>query len=261
MGNFVRLIESFRKGREGPLGTMRGLMEDVIRRSGIEQMLRKVDPGEEEQLANVEELVSAAAEYDKEHPEGSLDEYLSQVSLVSDADHMAGAGGAVMLMTLHAAKGLEFPVVAMIGLEEGCLPHVRAQNDMDQLEEERRLCFVGITRAQERLILSKAGRRMIRGLSGATVTSQFLAQMPKDKLRVVNLAEDSWDQSERRQDDVQEIEGEFQVGQAVRHPAFGVGKILELSKTGTNTRAIVEFRGMGRKTLILEYARLEAVSS
>jgi DNA helicase-2/ATP-dependent DNA helicase PcrA len=263
MGNFVRLIESFRKGREGPLGTMRGLMEDVIRRSGIEQMLRKIDPNEEEQLANVEELVSSAAEYDKEHPEGSLDEYLSQVSLVSDADHMAGTGGAVTLMTLHAAKGLEFPVVAMIGMEEGCLPHARAQSDGDQLEEERRLCFVGITRAQERLILSKAGRRMIRGLSGATVASQFLAQMPKERLRVVNLAEDSWDQSERGHErvheDVEGVEGEFRVGQMVRHPAFGVGKILEMSKTGANTRAIVEFRGMGRKTLILEYARLEGV--
>ncbi len=176
-GNFVRLIESFRAGREGVRQTMRSLMEDVVRRGGIEQMLRKIDPGEEEQLANVEELISAAAEYDRENPEGSLDDYLCQVSLVSDADHMAGTGGAVTLMTLHAAKGLEFPVVAIIGLEEGCLPHVRAQNDMQQLEEERRLCFVGITRAQNRLILSKAARRTIRGLSGPTVTSQFLAQI------------------------------------------------------------------------------------
>ena len=80
----------------------------------------------EDQLANVDELISSAAEYDKEQPEGSLDEYLAQVSLVSDADHMEGAGGAVTLMTLHAAKGLEFPVVAIIGLEEGCLPHSRA---------------------------------------------------------------------------------------------------------------------------------------
>ncbi len=127
MGNFVRLIESFRKGQDDLNHTMRSLMEDVIRRGGIEQMLRKVDPNEEEQLANVEELVSAAAEYDKENPEGSLDDYLAQVSLVSDADHMAGAGGAVTLMTLHAAKGLEFPVVAIIGLEEGCLPHIRAR--------------------------------------------------------------------------------------------------------------------------------------
>jgi DNA helicase-2/ATP-dependent DNA helicase PcrA len=257
MGSFVRMIESFRKGRDGALGSMKALMEDVIKRSGIEQMLRKVDPNEEEQLANVEELVSAAAEYDKENPEGSLDEYLSQISLVSDADHMAGAGGAVTLMTLHAAKGLEFPVVAMIGMEEGCLPHARAQNDGDQLEEERRLCFVGITRAQDRLILSKAARRMIRGLSGATVASQFLAQMPKEMLRVVNMAEDVHDAPAMGHDD---FGGEFQIGQAVRHPTLGVGKIVDMSNAGTNTRVIVEFRSSGRKTLILEYARLEAVS-
>jgi DNA helicase-2/ATP-dependent DNA helicase PcrA len=252
--NFVQLIESFRAGRDGALGTMRALMEDVIRRGGIEQMLRKVDPGEEEQFANVEELVSAAAEYDKENPEGSLDDYLAQVSLVSDADHMAGSGGAVTLMTLHAAKGLEFPVVAIIGLEEGCLPHIRAQNDIDQLEEERRLCFVGITRAQERLILSKAARRTIRGLSGPTVISQFLAQMPKEMLRIVNHAEDSYDQSEP-------IHADFHVGQAVKHPTFGIGKIVDMSKAGTNTRAIVDFRASGRKTLLLEYARLEPASS
>jgi DNA helicase-2/ATP-dependent DNA helicase PcrA len=251
--NFVRLIESFRASRDGVPQAMRSLMEDVLRRGGIEQMLRKLDPGEEEQLANVEELISAAAEYDKENPEGSLDDYLGQVSLVSDADHLEGTGGAVTLMTLHAAKGLEFPVVAIIGLEEGCLPHARVQTDGDQLEEERRLCFVGITRAQQRLILSKAARRTIRGLSGPTITSQFLAQMPKEMLHLVTHAQTD--------DRPELIHPEFQIGQAVKHPTFGVGKIVDLSKAGTNTRAIVEFRISGRKTLLLEYARLEPASS
>jgi len=103
--------------------SVRAIMETIVQRSGIEAMLRKEDPDAENQLANVNELISSAAEYDKENPEGSLDDYLSQVSLVSDAEHMEGTGGAVTLMTLHAAKGLEFPVVAIIGLEEGCLPH------------------------------------------------------------------------------------------------------------------------------------------
>jgi DNA helicase-2/ATP-dependent DNA helicase PcrA len=250
--NFVRLIESFRTGPDGVHQTMRSLMEGVIRRAGIEQMLRKVDPTEEEQLANVEELVSAAAEYDKENPEGSLDDYLCQVSLVSDADHMAGAGGAVTLMTLHAAKGLEFPVVTIIALEEGCLPHVRAQNDMEQLEEERRLCFVGITRAQQRLILSKAARRTIRGLSGPTVTSQFLAQLPKEMLQIVN-------HTGAPADDLEPTE--FHIGQSVKHPTFGVGKIVELSNSGTTRKAIVDFRISGRKTLLLDFARLEPASS
>ena len=158
---FVELIESF---RAKAAGGVKPLMEDVLTRSGLEAMLRKEDPDAENELANVNELISAAAEYEKENPEGSLEDFLARISLVSDADRLEGAGGSVTLMTLHAAKGLEFPVVAMIGLEEGCLPHSRSQQSADELEEERRLCFVGITRAQEKLILSRAAVRTIRGL-------------------------------------------------------------------------------------------------
>jgi DNA helicase-2/ATP-dependent DNA helicase PcrA len=246
---FAKLIESFRTPADGASHTMRSLMEQVIQRTGIEQMLRKEDPDAEDQLANVAELISAAAEFDKEQPEGSLQDYLAQVSLVSDADHMDGAGGAVTLMTLHAAKGLEFPVVAMIGMEEGCLPHSRAMEDADQLEEERRLCFVGITRARQRLILSKAARRVVRGLSGATATSQFLAQMPRDMLNIVTHepAEPQFHESDQ---------SEFHVGQSVKHPAFGIGKIVDLS----TKKAVVDFPRLGRKTLLLDFARLQPAS-
>jgi len=245
---FVKLIEFFRTPPDGAVRTMRSLMELVIERSGIERMLRKEDPNAEDQLANVAELISAAAEFDKEQPEGSLGDYLAQVSLVSDADHMAGSGGAVTLMTLHAAKGLEFPVVAIIGLEEGCLPHSRAMESNDQLEEERRLCFVGITRARQRLILSKAARRVIRGLSSSTATSQFLAQMPRDLMNIVTHepAEPVY---------IEPDQSEFQIGQQVRHPAFGVGRIVEISPK----RAAVDFPRFGRKTLLLEFARLQPV--
>ncbi len=245
---FVKLIEFFRTPPDGAARTMRSLMELVIERSGIERMLRKEDPNAEDQLANVAELISAAAEFDKDQPEGSLGDYLAQVSLVSDADHMAGSGGAVTLMTLHAAKGLEFPVVAIIGMEEGCLPHSRAMGSNDQLEEERRLCFVGITRARQRLILSKAARRVIRGLSSSTATSQFLAQMPRDLLNIVTHepAEPVY---------IELDQSEFQIGQQVRHPAFGVGRIVEISPK----RAAVDFPRFGRKTLLLEFARLQPV--
>ena len=117
-----------RPGRAG--GKVQALMEDVVRRSGLEQLLAKGDKANEEgerAIDNVNELITSAAEYDRDNPDGTLDEYLAQVSLVSDTDHMKGGGGAVTLMTLHAAKGLEFPVVAMIGLEEGVLPHSRAR--------------------------------------------------------------------------------------------------------------------------------------
>ena len=168
-------------------GRVQTVMEEVIKRSGMEAMFLKEDPDKENQVPNVNELVSAAAEYDKENPEGTLDAYLSAVSLVSDADHLEGSGGAVTLMTLHAAKGLEFPVVAMIGLEEGCLPHARARANPAEMEEERRLCFVGITRAQERLIITKANYRSAPWMCASrTVTSPFLAEMPKKFLEVTD---------------------------------------------------------------------------
>jgi DNA helicase-2/ATP-dependent DNA helicase PcrA len=181
--------------------------------------------------------------------------------LVSDVDHMKGAGGAVTLMTLHAAKGLEFPVVAMIGLEEGVLPHSRASNNLMELEEERRLCFVGITRARERLILSRAAYRTIRGLRERTVGSPFLHEMPGEDLLFIDrtgLPSDD-DDAEARSDRPSSDSGgpQFRRGQLVRHRQFGLGKIAEVTDMGRHTRAIVDFNSAGRKTLILQYANLE----
>jgi DNA helicase-2/ATP-dependent DNA helicase PcrA len=249
---------------KGPVQTV---MEAVVTRSGYEQMLRKSDKGPdtgESAMANVNELISSAAEFDAEHDGGMLDEYLAQISLVSDVDHLKGAGGAVTLMTLHAAKGLEFPVVAMIGLEEGCLPHARARGNLNELEEERRLCFVGITRAQEHLILTKAAYRTMRGLRERTVTSPFLTEMPQDAIEVIdrtglNFGESRREHRERLETESERLAGSFRKGQLVRHPTFGMGRIADISDMGQQTRAVVDFNQAGRKTLILQYARLEAV--
>jgi DNA helicase II / ATP-dependent DNA helicase PcrA len=244
-------------------GRLQTLIEDVVKQSGYESLLQKSTDEEKSELANVNELISSAAEFDEESPEATLEDYLNQVSLVSDIDTLDENGGAVTLMTLHAAKGLEFPVVAMIGMEEGVLPHGRVREHPEQLEEERRLCFVGITRARQRLVLSRANYRTIRGLRERTAASRFLAEIPPEMLEVHDLAgiasfgSDSRDvqhamESERRA-------GQFRRGQTVRHPQFGVGKIAEISDVGQHTRAVVEFQRAGRKTLILQYARLEAV--
>ena len=158
----------------------------VIQQSGLEAYLRKIGGEELDELENVNELISSAADFDEENPQGSLNDFLAQISLVSDADHMQGAGGAITLMTLHAAKGLEFPVVAIIGLEEGILPHSRAKENADDREEERRLFFVGITRAQERLIISKAARRTIRVISERTIASPFLYEMPLEDVNTID---------------------------------------------------------------------------
>ena len=165
-------------------------------------------------------------------------------------------------MTLHAAKGLEFPVVAMIGFEEGCLPHSRARGNLSELEEERRLAFVGITRAQEQLILTRAAWRTMRGLRERTITSPFLNELPKDQLEMTDrtgLEYDFHDAPTRSSSTPPPSFGGFRRGQTVKHPRFGVGKIADLSGAGAHTRAVVDFSAAGRKTLILEYAQLQAV--
>jgi DNA helicase-2/ATP-dependent DNA helicase PcrA len=273
---FVALVQSWQamaspsiatgKIFEEQAGTVQRVMEDVVRRSGLEAYLKKEGGEEQAELANVEELINSAAEYDRDNPEGSLTDYLAIVSLVSDADHVKGAGGAVTLMTLHAAKGLEFPVVAMIGLEEGCLPHSRASNSITELEEERRLCFVGITRAQERIILSKAQFRTIRGLRERTVGSPFLNEMPKEDLKLIdrtgagNLS-DRPGSGARPAASSSGLASKFRKGQLVRHTKFGLGRVVDVTSMGQHTRAVVDFNTGGRKTLVLEFAPLEPAGS
>jgi len=249
-----------------PKGRVTRLMEQVVRESGLEEYYKKAGGDEQDELANVNELISSAAEYDAGNPDGNVVDYLAQVSLVSDTDHLKDNGGAVTMMTLHAAKGLEFPVVAMIGLEEGCLPHARARGDQAQMEEERRLCFVGVTRAQERLILAKAAYRTVRGLRERTVASPFLNEMSQPDLDVIDRATaDSFNGDEddyirdRMAEESQRMGAKFKRGQLVRHKMFGLGRVAEITPMGSQTRAVVEFNTAGRKTLILEYAKLEPV--
>jgi DNA helicase-2/ATP-dependent DNA helicase PcrA len=142
-----------------------------------------------ERLANVDELVSAAREFDREHPGASIVEFMEQISLASAVDRWKDEAGAVTLMTLHAAKGLEFPVVFIVGLEQGLLPHARASESPSELEEERRLLFVGITRAERELYLSHCRVREFRGQRLATIASTFLRELPDDALVVRDLSE------------------------------------------------------------------------
>ena len=126
-------------------------------------------------------------------PRERFDDYLQQVTLISDVDKIKDGGGAVTLMTLHAAKGLEFPFVAMVGMEDGLIPHARAVGfaaNPDEMEEERRLAFVGITRAMKQLVLSNARYRMIRGQTERTIASQFLAEMPEECFEEIDLTRD-----------------------------------------------------------------------
>lgn len=214
--------------------------------------------------------------------------YLERVTLVADADTVDPSQGAVTLMTLHAAKGLEFRAVAMIGLEEGTLPHARAvyggavgggtkvaAADME-LEEERRLCFVGMTRAMERLVMTSSRYRTVRGVPERCMRSRFLDEI--DEAHVVECdrageAERDWAESSGRggfggrgRDEFDSPRGGsggakmggLRVGMTVRHPQFGVGRVTGLT-AGLDARAKIAFRDVGEKTLVLQYARLSVV--
>ena len=159
----------------------------VLDQSGYVQDLREERSEEAEgRIENLMELVSAAREFETRHPEPTLGGFVDQLSLLSDADEEAGSQTArVLMMTMHSAKGLEFPVVVISGLEEGLFPHSRASEDEADLEEERRLCYVGITRAQRRLVLTSAARRRVFGDYQSTVPSRFIDEIPVELIEEV----------------------------------------------------------------------------
>ena len=265
--------------------SVRRFLERILQESELEAYYRrdKNDP-DAERIANLGELVSSAQQFDEEYdfehsddpasspgPPGSpgslarkLEAYLEQVSLVSDLDNVESDQGAVTLMTLHAAKGLEFPVIAMIAVEDGLLPHARSMDDSAALEEERRLCFVGITRARRHLMLSHARYRTVFGQTQAVIPSRFLGELGDEAIERIDVSEDGAQPAERRRsgsdDDAWDEEAEIYLpGTMVRHAQFGLGRVLKVDTVGAHTRARVQFAAFGTKTLVLEYARLEIV--
>ena len=251
-------------------GSLADLVERVVRESGLEEFYTK-HAGEDdlERLQNLEELVSAAADFEERAeseeeapptPLHVLFSFLEHVTLVSDADAVDPKNGAVTLMTLHAAKGLEFDFVAIAGLEEGVLPHERSLYENNQMEEERRLCYVGITRARKHLLLTNARRRTQRGLSNRTMASRFIREMAGGSGESVSLHEevaaDNWEVPS--QEDV--YQDEITVGTIVRHKRFGIGKVQRIIRRTRGSTVTVQFRG-GVKHLVLEYANLEIAPS
>jgi len=283
-----------------PAPSFRAFVDRVLVESGLHDFY-KADTGDmdNEKLANLGELVSSAQQFEDDfvgvaalrfNQDGAtldqprtgddplpvkLDSYLEQVSLVADVDSVSAANGAVTLMTLHAAKGLEYPVVAMIAMEEGLLPHARAQSDERELEEERRLAFVGITRAEKHLFLTHARYRTVFGRTEPTIPSRFLQEIPPSEVDAINLAREEWESpvirlsGESRKLVMDGYDGDsasgkphpsgFNAGDVVRHARFGQGRILTVRGFGAQTRAQVQFNVHGVKTLILEYANLQKV--
>ncbi|HKD36165.1 MAG TPA: ATP-dependent helicase, partial [Pirellulales bacterium] len=186
VAKFVAMYDRLALVSDGPV---QHIMREVLQQSGYRSLLAESeDPQDQERLANIEELITAAHEYDDQNPgSGQLEGFLEQACLVNDTDAWEVDDDRVTLMTMHAAKGLEFPVVFVIAIEEGLLPHERSRNSPDELEEERRLLFVGLTRAREELHLSLSRYRDYRGTPRMSVPSQFLMELPRDELEAAEL--------------------------------------------------------------------------
>ncbi|MBI3092462.1 MAG: UvrD-helicase domain-containing protein [Candidatus Tectomicrobia bacterium] len=265
----------------------------VLRRSGyLESLAKEEDAQAESRRENLNELISAAQDFEQEN-DGEVDvaAFLDHAALVAHQDVMSDASGVVTLMTLHASKGLEFDTVFMAGMEEGLFPHERSRHTTAELEEERRLCYVGMTRAKNRLLMSWATTRRVGGQRRSSLPSQFLADLPQEDLTEAAVPHRLGGQtaaldratladgmprrkpraSRERRELAYEVEpaaqsgGEastsdgYRRGMRVRHAIFGVGVVREVSGSGDTLKLSVEFPGAGVKKLMVKYAGLEVV--
>jgi DNA helicase-2/ATP-dependent DNA helicase PcrA len=230
-----------------------GLVDSLIRRIDYLQYLSDGTPQSESRQENVKELISVAQEYEEQ----GLDGFLEEVALVSDLDSANFGSDAVTLMTLHAAKGLEFPVVFMVGLEETIFPHSRALYDQSEMEEERRLCYVGMTRAREELHMLYATSRVLYGGVQHNPPSRFLSEIDGQFSATGAFSLDAQPEEFYDQTPVENSEPRYVVelneGDSVRHQLFGEGKVMELE--GDN--AVIYFKGRGAKKLNIAFAPLE----
>jgi DNA helicase-2/ATP-dependent DNA helicase PcrA len=261
----------------------------MLDQSGYVRDLREERSEDAEgRIENLAELVSAAREYESREAEPSLGGFVDRLSLLSDVDEEQGSRDArVWLMTLHSAKGLEFPVVVIAGLEEGLFPHSRSSDDEAELEEERRLCYVGMTRARSRLVLTGAARRRVFGEYQSSEPSRFIDEVPSELLDRIapsfspgayqghfphyEFRTNPYGRGGRRGGRVREetatyaYEDEDQsagllalrAGMRVRHPQFGVGSVISVEPMDHDTKLVVRFNAVGVKTLHAKYARLE----
>ncbi|AXI81340.1 DNA helicase PcrA [Peterkaempfera bronchialis] len=285
---FNDLMEKLRSIAEGGAGPAT-VLEAVLEETGyLAELQASTDPQDETRIENLQELAAVALEFEQENTEGTLSDFLEQVALVADSDQIPDqdeegeAQGVITLMTLHTAKGLEFPVVFLTGMEDGVFPHMRALGQAKELEEERRLAYVGVTRARERLYLTRSVMRSAWGQPSYNPASRFLEEIPEALIdwkrsgaaaappstgvlggvtgaRGSSSASASpragWGKSARK---VQEREVvALAVGDRVSHDTFGLGTVVEATGAGDKAQATIDFGGSGKKRLLLRYAPVE----
>lgn len=275
--NFAAMIFDLLNDIEGK--DVLNLIETVIKQTGYGDMLDKEaehDPQGESRKENVGEFLSVAKDYMDSNPEGNLQDFLENVALVSDVDDFESSDSKVTLMTLHAAKGLEFPVVFLTGLDEGLFPHSRTLMDPVQVEEERRLAYVGITRAERQLYVTNAVTRTMYGRISAYMPSRFLAEIPPQ------FMEDYHRKSAMPQSRTTAVPGKqrvsiltkpvasslpkkhavtdtFAKGDKVRHKIWGIGTVLDVIGEGPNMQMKIQFPTKGVRQVVVKYAPLEKV--
>jgi DNA helicase-2/ATP-dependent DNA helicase PcrA len=295
---FSQLLGTLRSVAEGETlpQLLRFLVEEL---RYVEYLKREFNTESEGRIENVLEFIAAADQFkstpEVEDPPGEenltgaakLRGFLDQVALVTNGDDEEGSSGGVTLMTLHSAKGLEFPVVFLVGMEEGLFPHSRSLTDLKEMEEERRLCYVGMTRAKERLYLVSATQRRLYGASHYNTPSRFIGDLPKEAVSIVASGSHSYsgrterdfrpsvgtkyssekyssDWKSRKEEsgpvysDIADSEaGEYRVGTNVRHPLFGIGRVQRCEGEGEGAKVVVTFPKVGTKKLAIKYAKLE----
>jgi DNA helicase-2/ATP-dependent DNA helicase PcrA len=236
------------------------LINDVLHKTRYLDMLEK----EEERRENIGEILNLAAEFGKERDNPTLNDFLDTVSLASDLDNLSEDADKVTLMTLHSAKGLEFPVVFIIGMEENLIPHFNSTRN-GKVEEERRLFYVGITRAKEKVYLAGATRRMTFGKRQACIPSRFISELPKELIKWENFDYSLMDKTTSSKKSstkpilrtriTYEKSGRYRVGQKVVHSSFGEGLIKKVEGSGDDAKVTVFFRSVGDKKIIASYLK------
>ncbi len=266
------------------------VIEKTLEISGYLEALKNEKTDEaEDRIENLKELITAAEEYEERSGDKSIAGFLDQATLISDADAISpppdlpplvgeekGGGvlnrsGSVSLMTLHISKGLEFSAVFITGMEGRIFPHIKSIDSEKEMEEERRLCYVGITRAKERLFLTNAERRRIYGQEMYNPPSEFIDDIPKELINQWSVVSSQWSETKNKR--LQALESEhtthhsslathhlpFTVGSKVIHPQFGNGIILQREGRGENSKLTIFFRNAGKKKLALKYTHLKSV--
>ncbi len=271
--DFALLISKYGQMKEEIF--VKDLIEKVVLESGYMEELKNEDTVEaQSRIENLQEFLSVAMEFDKTSETKSLEEFLSNISLMSDIDNMDNEETAVVLMTLHSAKGLEFPVVFLAGMEEGLFPISRALNSDHELEEERRLCYVGITRAMKRLYLTYSQLRTLYGKTSYNAMSRFIKEISN------NLVVGDKDSTEKREKTALEpspgiyrgatlappskiptnnSSGEIKPGTKIIHGKFGLGTVITVKGIGDNAELTIAFDSAGIKKLVMGFAPIKIV--